>query len=126
DPAVGTATFLVEVIDVIWKHLRAKWESDRAGCIALLRHRTAANRALDSFGAFWNAYVPDHLLPRLYGYELMMAPYAIAHMKVGLKLGETGYKFGADKRFRIYLTNALEPASEIHARLALDWESLAP
>ena len=34
----------------------------------------------------WNDYVPKHLLPRLHGYELMMAPYAIAHMKIGLKL----------------------------------------
>jgi len=42
----------------------------------------------------------------------MMAPYAIAHMKVGLKLYETGYRFGSEERARIYLTNALEPASE--------------
>jgi hypothetical protein len=38
----------------------------------------------------WNDYVTEHLLPRLYGFELMMAPYAIAHMKLGLKLHETG------------------------------------
>ena len=46
----------------------------------------------------WNAYVPEHLLPRLHGYELMMAPYAIAHMKIGLKLYETGYRFESDER----------------------------
>jgi predicted helicase len=39
----------------------------------------------------------------------MMAPYAIAHMKIGLKLAETGYRFGTEERARIYLTNALEP-----------------
>lgn len=39
----------------------------------------------------------------------MMAPYAIAHMKIGLKLKETGYRFGSEERARIYLTNALEP-----------------
>ena len=38
-----------------------------------------------------------------------MAPYAIAHMKIGLKLAETGYRFGTEERARIYLTNALEP-----------------
>ena len=38
----------------------------------------------------WNEYVPKHLLPRLHGYELLMAPYAIAHLKIGLKLFETG------------------------------------
>lgn len=121
DPATGTATFLVEVIDVIWKHLRKKWESDQAGAAALLRTAIPPR----TFDEFWNSYVPDHLLPRLYGYELMMAPYAIAHMKVGLKLTETGYRFGSEKRVRIYLTNALEPASELQARLALDWEALA-
>ena len=39
-----------------------------------------------------------------------MAPYAIAHLKIGLKLYETGYRFGSDERARVYLTNALEPA----------------
>ncbi|MBK1642975.1 hypothetical protein CKO12_14085, partial [Chromatium okenii] len=57
----------------------------------------------------WNDYVPKHLLPRLHAYELMMAPYAIAHMKIGLKLAETGYRFESEERARIYLTNALEP-----------------
>src|SRR5205823_2367255 len=49
----------------------------------------------------------------LHGYELLMAPYAIAHLKIGLKLYETGYRFGSDERARIYLTNALEPASDV-------------
>ena len=61
----------------------------------------------------WNAYVTEHLLTRLHGYELMMAPYAIAHMKIGLKLAETGYRFGRDVRARVYLTNALEPVSNM-------------
>ena len=52
--------------------------------------------------------MPKHLLPRLHGYELLMAPYAIAHLKIGLKLYETGYRFGSDERARVYLTNALE------------------
>jgi predicted helicase len=56
--------------------------------------------------------VPEHLLPRLHGYELLMAPYAIAHLKIGLKLYETGYRFSRDERARIYLTNALEPAHD--------------
>lgn len=129
DPATGTATFLVEVIDVIHKHLQKKWKEDRDEAIALLRYPSPSSHSSHSsyltFEAFWNAYVPDCLLPRLYGYELMMAPYAIAHMKVGLKLGETGYRFGSSQRVRIYLTNALEPPSELQARLALDWEALA-
>lgn len=95
DPATGTATFLVEIIDVIHRTLEAKWEQQR---LTAAQQRTA-----------WNEYVPKHLLPRLHGYELMMAPYAIAHMKIGLKLYETGYFFGSAERARIYLTNALEP-----------------
>jgi hypothetical protein len=124
DPATGTATFLVEVIDVIHKQLQKKWETQGAeACKALLRNPNSEIR--NSFAEFWNAYVPDHLLPRLYGYELMMAPYAIAHMKVGLKLGETGYRFGNSQRVRIYLTNALEPAKPIQGVLHLNWPALA-
>ena len=46
-----------------------------------------------------------------------MAPYAIAHLKIGLKLYETGYRFDSDERARIYLTNALEPAQDFSDRL---------
>jgi predicted helicase len=98
DPATGTATFLVEVIDVIYRTLTAKWQGQR---LTESQQSTA-----------WNEYVPKHLLPRVHGYELMMAPYAIAHMKIGLKLFETGYRFGSNERARIYLTNALEPPSD--------------
>jgi Type ISP C-terminal specificity domain len=109
DPATGTATFIVETIDVIYSHLTDKWKKARMN---------DAQRA-----AAWNDYVPKHLLPRLFAYELMMAPYAIAHMKVGLKLAETGYQFGSEERVRIYLTNALEPAQQ-QLRLP-DFEPLA-
>jgi len=99
DPATGTATFLVEVIDLIYKTMRAKWINQ--GHLAL------------EVQNLWNEYVPKHLLPRLYGFELMMAPYAIAHLKIGLKLLETHYRFESNKRVGIYLTNSLEPASDI-------------
>ena len=95
DPATGTGTFPVEVVDLIYKTMTAKWQLQ-------------GNREAQIIN-LWNDYVPKHLLPRLHGYELMMAPYAIAHMKIGLKLYETGYKFNKDERARIYLTNALEP-----------------
>ena len=95
DPATGTATFLVEVIDVIHRTLADKWKQQRFTDVQQL--------------AAWNDYVPQHLLPRLHAFELMMAPYAIAHMKIGLKLAETAYGFGTEQRARIYLTNALEP-----------------
>jgi len=99
DPALGTGTFLVEVIDVIHKTMTQKWQ--KAG------HPSKSQQEL------WNEYVPKHLLLRLYGFELLMAPYAIAHMKIGLKLWETGYRFGSNERAHIYLTNSLEPPSDI-------------
>ena len=99
DPATGTATFLIEVIDVIHNTLTAKWDTERVSKSEQIKK--------------WNTYVPTHLLPRLYAYELMMAPYAIAHMKLGLKLTETGFtaweKLGSENRANIFLTNALEP-----------------
>ncbi|MYI06464.1 MAG: DNA methyltransferase, partial [Gemmatimonadetes bacterium] len=70
--------------------------------------------------ARWNDYVTQHLLPRLHGYELLMAPYAIAHLKIGLKLYETGYRFASDERAQVYLTNALEPPPEI-SQITMDF-----
>ena len=98
DPATGTGTFLVEAIDLIHKTLVAKWQ--------------AQEHDETKIAALWNEYVPEHLLPRLHGYELLMAPYAIAHLKISLKLYETGYRFGSDERARVYLTNALESAQD--------------
>ncbi|MEQ1871387.1 MAG: acyl-CoA dehydrogenase family protein, partial [Vicinamibacterales bacterium] len=89
DPATGTGTFLVEVIDLVYKTLAAKWKAQGHG-----------EKKVD---ALWNEYVPKHLMTRLYGYELLMAPYAIAHLKIGLKLHETGYRFGSDEQRRKWL-----------------------
>ena len=98
DPATGTGTFLVEAIDIINKTMTEKWRAEGH-----------SGKKVDQL---WNEYVPQCLLPRLHGYELMMAPYAIAHMKIGLKLHETGYLFESDERARVYLTNSLEPAQD--------------
>jgi len=87
DPAVGTATFLYFVIQQIRETLMAMGQA----------------------GA-WNDYVENHLLPRVFGFELLMAPYAVAHMKLGILLQETGYDFTGDQRLGIYLTNSLEEA----------------
>lgn len=111
DPATGTGTFLVEVIDVIHKALVDRWTREKKTKAEITR--------------LWNEYVPAHLLPRLHGYELMPAPYAIAHMKIGLKLHETGYGFGSEERVRVYLTNALEPAQDFSDRLEFEVPALA-
>ena len=98
DPATGTGTFLVEVIDLIHKTMVEVWK--------------AKGHTDKEIEGLWNDYVPTALLPRLHGYELLMAPYAIAHLKIGLKLYETGYSFESDERARVYLTNALEPPDD--------------
>ena len=106
DPAVGTATFLVEIIDLIHRHMLAKWQ--KAG--------QSKDQQLES----WNVYVRDHLLTRMHGFELMMAPYAIAHMKLGLKLADTGYRFPeGGPRVRVFLTNSLQPASDVQPQFEL-------
>ena len=91
DPATGTATFLHAVIDQIH---------------ATVVGQTGGNKGM------WSGYVKNHLLPRVHGFELLMAPYTVAHMKLGLQLAELGYDFASDERLKIYLTNALEEAHE--------------
>ena len=105
DPATGTGTFLAEVIDLIHNTMAAKWRAQGHGETTIQ--------------TLWNDYVPKHLLPRLHGYELLMAPYAIAHLKISLKLYETGYRFESDERAQVYLTNALEPPGS--KQLTLDF-----
>lgn len=88
DPATGTGTFLHEVIGLI-------------------------NKSFKKNKGMWSGYVSDHLLPRVFGFELLMAPYAVAHMKLGLQLIQSGYDFRTDERVRIYLTNTLEEAYKL-------------
>ncbi|MCK4386678.1 MAG: N-6 DNA methylase [Candidatus Pacebacteria bacterium] len=83
DPAVGTGTFISDVIGKIY----ARIKSDQKG--------------------HWPAYVHSDLLPRLHGFELMMAPYTIAHLKLTMAFKKTGFKY-FNQRLGIYLTNSLE------------------
>lgn len=98
DPATGTATFLYFVIGHI--------------------HQTFTKQA----GA-WDGYVAKHLLNRIFGFELLMAPYSIAHLKLGMQLRETGYKFGSEQRLGVYLTNTLEEAAKKCEHLFANWIS---
>lgn len=111
DPATGTGTFLVEVIDLIHKRMVGHWKGQ--------------GKSGAEIKAAWNAYVPAHLLPRLTAFELKMAAYAIAHMKVGLKLSETGYTFGSEERLHVLLTNALQPSTELDLEERMRLEAMA-
>ncbi len=82
DPAVGTGTFISGVIGEIYKTF--KGQKGR-----------------------WPSYVYNDLLPRIHGFELMMAPYTIAHLKLGMAFKKTGFHYFV-KRLGIYLTNSLD------------------
>jgi predicted helicase len=98
DPATGTGTFLAETI----KHIHKKFEGQQG---------------------IWSNYVETHLLPRLNGFELLMASYAMAHLKLDLLLTETGYKPTTNQRFRVYLTNSLEEHHQDTGTLFANWLS---
>ncbi|CAD5957111.1 type ISP restriction/modification enzyme [Planktothrix agardhii] len=98
DPAAGTGTFLAEVI----KHIHNKFVGQQG---------------------IWSNYVETHLLPRLNGFELLMASYAMAHLQLDLLLTETGYKTTTNQRFRVYLTNSLEEKHPDTGTLFASWLS---
>ena len=102
DPATGTGTFLFECIEVIELTMKNRW------CRELKKNDWNDPGVTTR----WNEYVPKHLLPRLFGYELMMASYAVAHMKLSFRIFESGYRLSTRDRLRIYMTNSLEPASD--------------
>lgn len=85
DPATGTGTFLAEVIKQI------------------------APRIKGVAPGMWSQYIEQDLIPRLHGFELLMASYAMCHMKLDMILTEMGYKpTGNPPRLSVYLTNSLE------------------
>jgi len=105
DPASGTGTFLAEVV----KHIYNNFEGQQGA---------------------WSNYVETNLLPRLNGFELLMASYAMAHLKLDMLLTETGYRKDvqshvstSNERFRVYLTNSLEEQHPDTQTLFASWLS---
>ncbi len=91
DIATGTGTFTAEVIKQIYQNYYQGQEG------------------------VWSNYVDEDLLPRLHGFEILMASYAMCHLKIDLLLKETGYKSKNVKtppRLGVYLTNALEESDK--------------
>jgi len=92
DPATGTGTFLYAVVKEIYDSMAKQGQAGK-----------------------WDGaegYVAKHLLPRVLGFELLMAPYVVAHLKLGMELKETGYQFQSKERLGVYLTNTLEQAEK--------------
>ena len=85
DPAGGTLTFSAEAIRLAADEFKGKYGEGGL-------HR----------------WIKKHILANFYAFELMMAPYAIGHLKMGFIFDELGYKMADDERFKLYLTNTLE------------------
>jgi predicted helicase len=111
DPATGTGTFLAEVV----RQVHAKFQGQEG---------------------MWPQYVEQHLIPRINGFELLMASYAMAHLKLDLVLRDTGYDMGKphgtpgaspkgseQQRLRVFLTNSLEEAHPDTGTLFASWLS---
>ena len=99
DPATGTGTFLAEVVKFIY------------------------NKNFQVMKGAWSSYVEEHLIPRLNGFELLMASYSMAHLKLDMLLTETGYKSTKNQRLNIYLTNSLEEHHKDTGTLFSNWLS---
>jgi predicted helicase len=112
DPATGTGTFLAEVVKHIYN--------------SRFQHMQGA----------WSGYVEEHLIPRLNGFELLMASYSMAHLKLDMLLRDTGFKVSppakegwtpaggrGGQRFNIYLTNSLEEHHPDTGTLFAGWLS---
>jgi len=85
DPATGTGTFLAEVV------------------------KNISPKVKDVASGIWSQYVERDLIPRLHGFELLMASYAMCHMKLDMILNELGYRPSrSPPRLSVYLTNSLE------------------
>jgi len=85
DPAAGTLTFLAEAA------------------------KLAVEESVEKYGeGLRKDLIREHILKNFYAFELMMAPYAIGHLKMSFLLEELGYKLQKDDRFKLYLTNTLE------------------
>ena len=98
DPATGTGTFLAEVV----KNIHKKFQGQQG---------------------IWSNYVESHLVSRLNGFELLMASYAMAHLKLDLLLSESGFKSTSNQRFKVYLTNSLEEHHPGTGTLFANWLS---
>ncbi len=98
DPATGTGTFLAEAI----QQIRDKF---------------------DGLEGLWPSYVEKSLIPRIHGFEILMASYTIAHLKLSLALKNSGYTGQTNQRLNVFLTNSLEEATPRATTLFAKWLS---
>ena len=99
DPATGTGTFLAEIIRLIHGEISRTMKG------------------------VWSGYVEEDLIPRLNGFELLMASYAMAHLQIDMLLKETGYKPTQEKRLKIFLADSLQEHHPDTGTLFATWLS---
>jgi len=94
DPAAGTMTFVAKAAQVAVDEFVSKYgEGSR------------------------ESFIRDHILRNFYAFELMMAPYAVGHLKMAFFLEELGYALKPDECCKFYLTNTLEMEELAEAKL---------
>ena len=86
DPCCGTGAYLAEVL-----------------------HRIAANLRDRGLGALTGARVKQAAMTRVFGFEIMPAPFVVAHLQVGLTMQDLDAPLADDgaERASVFLTNAL-------------------
>ncbi len=94
DPAAGTLTFLAEASKLAVEEFDKKYGSGGK-----------------------KTFIKDHILQSFYAFELMMAPYAVGHLKMSFLLEELGYRLKKEDRFKLYLTNTLEMGELAQSKL---------
>jgi len=93
DFATGTGTFIIEILRQIFETIPAQNKQ------------------------FKEMLIKDHILKNIYGFEYLIAPYTIAHLKLSQFLKENDYKLDTKERFQLFLTNTLEPIADIPPNL---------
>ncbi|WP_458402368.1 type ISP restriction/modification enzyme [Candidatus Avelusimicrobium sp.] len=98
DPATGTGTFLAQTMQKIYEKFRNQQ-------------------------GLWSKYVDEAVIPRLHGFELLMTPYVMCHLKLEMILKETNYSqtTAQTNRFKVYLTNSLENDTSEELPLFAPW-----
>ena len=97
DPCCGTGAYLVEVLKQI--------------------DRTLKERGADATTA---EQLKNAAMQRVFGFEILPAPFVVAHLQLGLLLQNLGASLGSHERASVYLTNALtgwEPPQAPKTRL---------
>lgn len=89
DFATGTGTFIIEILKQIFETIPAQNKQ------------------------FKEMLIKDHILKNIYGFEYLIAPYTVAHLKLSQFLKENDYKLNDKERFQLFLTNTLEPIADI-------------